>query len=213
MDRRPSPAIVIALLAFAVAIGGTAYAASNLPSHSVGARQLKKGAVTKPKIAKKTLAALHGAAGPQGSTGPQGVTGPTGATGVQGLQGPGATSISTTVPNDGGTHTVATIDGMNVTVQCTGTTSVDLGLANLATTTTLQVSGTFYGGTSVFPMNANNVFSVSGNPTATEDLDVIARNTAVANNFDRFDFYGQKSSGGSNPCVVWGMITPSTFSP
>lgn len=77
---------VIALLALFLALGGTSYAAINLPRESVGAKQLKRnavrtrkirnGAVTKNKISKKTLAALAGSTGPQGPAGPQGPVGP-----------------------------------------------------------------------------------------------------------------------------------------
>jgi hypothetical protein len=48
--HRPSPAMVVALIALFVAMGGGAYAAFKLPKNSVGARQLKKSAVTGPKI-------------------------------------------------------------------------------------------------------------------------------------------------------------------
>jgi hypothetical protein len=48
---RPSPALVISMLALIVAMGGTSYAAFSLPKNSVGAKQLKKGAVTTAKIA------------------------------------------------------------------------------------------------------------------------------------------------------------------
>ena len=45
--RRPSPALVIACLALAVALGGTGYAAScGVPKNSVGPAQLKSSAVT-----------------------------------------------------------------------------------------------------------------------------------------------------------------------
>ena len=40
--RLPSPALVIACLALAVALGGTGYAAFKLPAGSVGTRELKK---------------------------------------------------------------------------------------------------------------------------------------------------------------------------
>ncbi|HEY2355674.1 MAG TPA: hypothetical protein VGH79_12330 [Gaiellaceae bacterium] len=47
----PSPAMVIALVALFVALGGTSYAAiTALPKNSVGAKQLKDGAVTAAKI-------------------------------------------------------------------------------------------------------------------------------------------------------------------
>jgi hypothetical protein len=47
---RPSPAIVIASFALAVALSGTGYAAFVLPANSVGTKQLKKNAVSNPKI-------------------------------------------------------------------------------------------------------------------------------------------------------------------
>lgn len=49
--RRPSPALVIALIALFVALGGTSYAALNtLPRNSVGTAQIKNGAVTAAKL-------------------------------------------------------------------------------------------------------------------------------------------------------------------
>jgi hypothetical protein len=47
---RPSPALVVAVIALIVALGGTGYAAITLPAHSVGTGQLKKAAVTTSKI-------------------------------------------------------------------------------------------------------------------------------------------------------------------
>jgi hypothetical protein len=47
----PSPALVVALVALFVALGGTSYAAiTALPANSVGTTQLKSNAVTGPKI-------------------------------------------------------------------------------------------------------------------------------------------------------------------
>src|SRR5689334_3656884 len=74
----------LALIALFVALGGTSVAASNalLPRNSVGTTQLRNGAVTKLKIAKKTRTALkgnRGLQGPRGATGPQGpANGPAG---------------------------------------------------------------------------------------------------------------------------------------
>jgi Collagen triple helix repeat (20 copies) len=88
---RPSPAFVVALIALFVALGGTGYAALRLPKNSVGTVQLVNGAVTKTKIAKKTIASLHGSrgkTGPAGSTGAAGAAGATGAAGAQGPFGP-----------------------------------------------------------------------------------------------------------------------------
>ena len=48
---RPSPALVISLIALFVALSGTGYAALNsLPKNSVGTKQLKNGAVTAAKL-------------------------------------------------------------------------------------------------------------------------------------------------------------------
>jgi hypothetical protein len=85
--HKPSPAIVISFIALIVAMGGTGYAAISIPKNSVGTAQLRDGAVTKQKIARKTLGALDGAHGPAGAPGHMGATGPTGVTGAAGQLG------------------------------------------------------------------------------------------------------------------------------
>jgi len=99
-NLRPSPAIVIAVIALFVAMGGSTYAAVNLPANSIGTKHLKNGAVTALKVKKGSLLASNFKAGqlpkgPQGDAGPTGPPGPkgdTGSTGPQGPQGdPGAT--------------------------------------------------------------------------------------------------------------------------
>jgi hypothetical protein len=56
MPRRlPSPALVVASLALAVALGGTTYAATALPKNSVGPQQLKTGSVSTGKLAKGSV--------------------------------------------------------------------------------------------------------------------------------------------------------------
>lgn len=66
---------MVSLVALFVALGGTTYAAVSLPRNSVGTAQLRNGAVTKQKIARRTLRGLRGHAGPRGRTGPQGPKG------------------------------------------------------------------------------------------------------------------------------------------
>jgi hypothetical protein len=85
----------VALLALFVALGGSSYAALQLPKGSVGARQLKTNSVTSPKVKPGSLlvsdfrrsqrSRLRGPAGPQG---PQGLLGPQGLQGQQGVPGP-----------------------------------------------------------------------------------------------------------------------------
>jgi hypothetical protein len=57
-SRRPSPALVVSIVALVAALGGTSYAAFTLPTNSVSARQLTKGAVTSSKL--KTGAVTSG---------------------------------------------------------------------------------------------------------------------------------------------------------
>jgi hypothetical protein len=102
LTKRPSPAMVVALVALFVALGGGAYAALKLPANSVGPVQLKKGTVTPPKLSPAAKTALskpgpkgatgaRGPEGPRGDSGPRGDTGPKGDTGAAG---PGATILN-----------------------------------------------------------------------------------------------------------------------
>lgn len=105
LRHRPSPALVIACLALAVALGGTSYAAVTLPRNSVGTAQLKRNAVTSVKVKNFSLLrtdfkrgqlpagprgpqGLQGPQGPQGLQGPKGDKGDQGIQGIQGIQGP-----------------------------------------------------------------------------------------------------------------------------
>jgi hypothetical protein len=98
-DRSPrlSYANVASTLALVLALSGTAYAVTQLPRESVGARQLKKGAVTPRKLSPASIALIKGsvpivppvpAAGPIGPQGARGSQGPEGAEGPEGPQGP-----------------------------------------------------------------------------------------------------------------------------
>jgi hypothetical protein len=88
--RRPSPATAISLVALFVALGGTSYAAINLPRNSVGAAELKRNAVTSSKVKNGTLLKKDFkkgqlTAGPTGPKGDRGDVGPAGpATGAAG---------------------------------------------------------------------------------------------------------------------------------
>jgi hypothetical protein len=90
---------VTSLVALFVALGGSSYAALNLPKGSVGAKQLRKNAVTSPKVKPGSLL-LSDFRRAQRSRlrGPQGVAGPQGAAGPAGPQGP-AGPITGTLPS------------------------------------------------------------------------------------------------------------------
>jgi hypothetical protein len=94
-SRRPSPAMLVALLALFAALGGSSYAALQLPRGSVGTQQLKNGAVTSPKVKNNSLLVRDFRAsqrsrlrGPRGVRGPQGERGPEGERGLRGEVGP-----------------------------------------------------------------------------------------------------------------------------
>lgn len=108
----------LGLLALFIALGGTSYAAVNLPKDSVGSTQIKAGAVgasevrdgslTKKDFKSGTL--LRGETGATGAAGATGAKGDTGAQGLKGDQGPAGAqetvavraqaSGTQTIPND-----------------------------------------------------------------------------------------------------------------
>jgi hypothetical protein len=107
--RLPSPALLVASAALAVALGGTGYAAVVLPANSVGTAQLKDGAVVGRKVKAHSLQANSFAAGqlPRGKKGADGLPGAAGATGAQGPKGDPATKLFATVKGSDGTPVVA----------------------------------------------------------------------------------------------------------
>ena len=78
---RPSPAMVVACAALFVSLSGVGYAAIVLPANSVGAKHLKRNAVTSVKVKKHSLLMSDFKRG-QVPRGPQGIQG------AQGIQGP-----------------------------------------------------------------------------------------------------------------------------
>lgn len=117
---RPSPALVVASVALAVALGGTSYAAVALPKNSVGTPQLRKNAVTSLKVKNRSLLAADfkrgqlpaGPSGPAGPAGAQGATGPAGPAGPQGPPGLSEYEIVTATSNVVNTY------GGGVTISC-----------------------------------------------------------------------------------------------
>jgi hypothetical protein len=53
--RRPRHATIVAYLALFVALGGTGYAAINLPNNSIGAKHIKRGAVASKQVRNNTI--------------------------------------------------------------------------------------------------------------------------------------------------------------
>ncbi len=80
--------VMSSLALFLVLAGGTAFAASQLGKETVGAKQLKKGAVTPAKLSSASKKTLTGATGPQGPKGDRGEKGERGERGERGEPGP-----------------------------------------------------------------------------------------------------------------------------
>jgi hypothetical protein len=86
---RPTPAGVIACLALAIALGGSAFAATMLvPKNSVGSAQVINGSLLKKDFKRGQLP--RGPQGPQGQQGPAGQQGPPGPQGLPGKLAPAA---------------------------------------------------------------------------------------------------------------------------
>jgi hypothetical protein len=84
IGSRLTYANVIATIALFAALGGGAYAATQLPKNSVGTAQIQNNAVTPAKLSAAAEKGMQGPAGPKGATGATGATGPAGATGPKG---------------------------------------------------------------------------------------------------------------------------------
>jgi hypothetical protein len=115
-SHRPSPAMVVALVALFIALGGSSYAAITLSNNSVKSKHIAAGqvkradmaasAVNSGKVADFSLLAKDFQAGqlpagPKGDTGPPGPQGPQGQQGATGGTGPAATGIVARVRSTG----------------------------------------------------------------------------------------------------------------
>jgi hypothetical protein len=134
----------IALLALFIALGGTSYAAVNLPANSVGSKQIKNKAVTPKKVSPAAVKLFRGKRGARGARGATGATGPQGPIGPQGAQGqtgpPGGTAWSfVTDDKGGGGETAIGTDTPVLSLPGTGiTTGFNAGLLGTATLTLTQ---------------------------------------------------------------------------
>jgi hypothetical protein len=195
---------VMATVAVFIALGGASYAAIKLPRNSVGARQLKKGAVTPAKLGKATRKAL---VGPRGATGPQGLPGPKGDTGTTGPQGPGAISLERKVPAE--LTFFKTVAGIEIGTECK-LNDLRIELQTVGKTRTLKVGGTYTAFAEpadvTAPANGLNAGYVVYAVALEKEVitDIVARNTAFGPDWGAFDFTLDEE------CNFRGMYIPST---
>jgi hypothetical protein len=126
MRRYLTYANVVSSFCLFSALGGTAYAVSQLPRNSVGAEQVKAGAVRSSEVKDKSLRAKDFASGqlPTGSKGARGDAGPAGPrgeTGAAGANGTNATNLFAVVASNG---TVSASSGVAGTVAHTASTGI-----------------------------------------------------------------------------------------
>jgi hypothetical protein len=184
----------VAYVALFVALGGTSYAASQLPKNSVTSTQIKDGSVKNADLAKNGITSSRikdgsitssdlatgvvttGPAGPQGATGATGQTGPQGEKGEKGDAGrDGATGpTGPTGPTEGIATDQFTTSHVNPGAEVTGddsvlTTTLDGRL--FVSKTVSSVNTTCPSGTWSLWLTLDNVFVpgslLSGNPTGT----------------------------------------------
>ena len=148
---KPSPAMLVALLALFVALGGTSYAVVTLSKNSVKSKHIAKGAVKRADIAKGAVnsakvanGSLLGAdfaagqlpAGPKGDKGDKGDRGETGAVGISnhevvllgGIVQPTETSKDFTLPCPAGKKVLGGgVATFNKNIQVMASTPVDNG--------------------------------------------------------------------------------------
>jgi hypothetical protein len=173
--RRLTYANVMATLALFVALGGASYAAFKLPKNSVGAKQLKAGAVTPAKLNRGSIGRLAGAQGPRGLVGPQGAIGPQGPIGVQGPLGP-AGSAKAWAEYDGNIESVLhSSGGISISKLGTGRYCVNAGVFNATNSVALAtIDGSMAGS------NPRNQLLVSNNavnnscPDPTREFEVVS---------------------------------------
>jgi hypothetical protein len=195
--RKPSPATLIALLALFVALGGSSYAALQVPRGSVGTKQLKNNAVTSPKVRNNSLllrdfrasqrARLRGERGPQGVPGPAGAAGAAGPAGPAGPAGAPGSAIAFARVDANGIVDPAVSSGIAVLSTGSGTYCLDrTGGAVRNFVTTVDDVALPNGNTVVATGTARSAAIVSAGCPAGTDVLVVTRQNG---NFTSFAFY------------------------
>lgn len=129
MCRHLTYANVVSSVCLFLALGGTAYAASQLPRNSVGADQIKAGAVRSSEVRDGSLRAKDFAAGQlptgdRGDTGPAGASGPAGSRGDTGATGPAGANATSLFAVVSSTGTVSAAGGVVGTVAHTTSSGI-----------------------------------------------------------------------------------------
>jgi hypothetical protein len=178
--RRPSPALIVAIVAVAAASTGSAVAAGQITS-----KQIKNGTIELKDISKSTRAAFKGRSGPQGPMGPVGAkgdSGPSGPTGPRGTTGPagpaGTARAYAQVLADGSVNLARSknVTAANVSRLREGVYCIKLGFTSRNVVATmdsyfywLTLSASFTGETDLCPPATVQVIAYSPSAPALRD--------------------------------------------
>lgn len=202
--------MAVALAALFVALGGIGYAATVLPRNSVGSPQIKPGAVTSSDVRNGTLLAGDFKAGqlPAGPAGERGAPGPAGAAGAKGdpggqgapgapgepgPRGPGTLSFRGQMDRFAPDQIVATVNDMNVWVDCGGSSSdVKLRVERANPSLSFHAWGTKWDGQQLVHAATEEDRRIRVAGPVTAELGVVARAEAAGESSDytRFDISG-----------------------
>jgi hypothetical protein len=108
--------VISTIALFLVLAGGTAIASQTLAKNSVGAKQLKAGAVTAEKLSKSAKESLKGATGAQGANGAPGAAGPQGVPGQPGANAEAAATEPVAIDAEGQTSVPTTSTTVEITL-------------------------------------------------------------------------------------------------
>jgi hypothetical protein len=203
MFTKSRHATAVAYVALFAALGGTGYAASQLPNDSVGSKQIKRAAVAKSdvranaidsaRVQNGTLMAQdfrsgqlpQGPAGAKGDTGAKGDKGEKGDTGATGLQGP--------------TGTVGAI-----TVQRVDVPLPDTGVAAIAEVACPAGTTAIGGGSSVSASTSADINVTVSRPYKTGAPSGIP---ASGESFDKWRVVAVNPAGGTGDTTLRGFVT------
>jgi hypothetical protein len=224
---RPSPALVIACAALAVALGGVGYAATVLPRNSVGVLQLKPNSVNSSKVVNgsllradfkagqlpRGLPGLRGLRGLAGPSGPVGATGPAGPTGPSGPAGPTNAGVSLAVKNtsEPGSKTTSSSSFKDLI-----STTIDVPTGNTATIVAeFSAETACYGGTGYCAARIR-IDGNEMNPNVGDDfhLDSTDNNTETSSSLEGHAMtrYSTNIGAGSHTVVVqYATVGSATF--
>jgi hypothetical protein len=219
--RRPSPSMVIALLALFVSLGGTSYAVSKIgtrqiSNNSVRSEDLRNNSVQSKDIRDRSLLSKDFKlgqlpAGPKGDTGPQGPPGAAAANLVQGSTGEDLVTVQTSeerFPPSGYSPTEPGVSGGEWGVSPNATTVVRDLVGRLDSAPGVGTGGRFF---QILNLDANAVVLsclVSGAATTCDSGDA-SGTLPPETRYTLRIFNGNPSAGASNG-AAWSfrMLTP-----